>query len=92
MSDLREDGCHLASYVAVEDDRVVAHALYSRMYVDTNRGSEGVVALGPIGVFPDRQRSGLGSAVILAGLEAVSAQGERFILVLGNPVHRIQSS
>jgi hypothetical protein len=25
-------------------------------------------------------------------LEAVSAQGERFILVLGNPVHRIQSS
>ena len=85
VADLRDDGHHLASYVALEGDRLVAHALYSRMHVDTDQGPVEAVALGPIAVRPHRQRAGLGGAVIRAGLAAIREQGERLILVLGNP-------
>ena len=83
--ELRNEGMILASHVAVEGDEILAHALYSRMYVETNDGLVAAVALGPIAVLPHRQNAGLGSAVIRAGLEAVRTQGERLILVLGHP-------
>ena len=36
--ELRNEGMILASHVAVEGDEILAHALYSRMYVETNDG------------------------------------------------------
>ena len=83
--ELRAEGLALASYVALEGGQVIAHALYSRMHVDTPDGPVAVVALGPIAVVPERQGQGLGGAVIRAGLAAIRAREERLILVLGHP-------
>ena len=85
--ELRAEALALASHVGLEGEQVVAHALYSRMHVDTPDGPVPVVALGPIGVVPERQRQGLGGAVIRAGLAAIRASGERLILVLGHPAY-----
>ena len=85
--ELQVEGLALASHVALEGDKIVAHALYSRMHVDTVDGPVAVVALGPIAVVPERQRQGLGGAVIRAGLAAIRAREERLILVLGHPTY-----
>jgi len=85
VDDLRAAGMHLASHIALEDGRTVGHALYSRMWVDTDDGPIEAVALGPIAVVPERQGRGIGSALIRAGLAVIRERGERFILVLGHP-------
>ncbi|MEU4214801.1 N-acetyltransferase [Actinoplanes sp. NPDC026623] len=69
--------------VAEENGAVVAFALLSRIMVGGERG----LALGPVGVLPDLQKRGLGSAVIREGLRRATAAGERLVLVLGDPAY-----
>lgn len=70
------------SFVAEAPGRTpVAHALLTRCHV----GDVPAVALAPCGVLPRYQRSGAGSAVIRALLEAARAAGERTAIVLGHP-------
>ncbi|WP_407553373.1 N-acetyltransferase [Streptomyces sp. Pv4-95] len=70
------------SFVAeAPDGTPVAHALLTRCHVD----DAPAVALAPCGVLPRYQRSGAGSAVIRALLEAARAAGERTAIVLGHP-------
>ena len=45
-----------------------------------------MLALGPVGVRPDRQGQGIGSALIRAGLEEARASGEVAVILLGSPV------
>jgi putative acetyltransferase len=67
--------------VADDDGDIVGHAQFSRAWV----GDLPVVALGPIGVRPDRQRQGIGSALIAEGLEEARRRGEPAVIVLGDP-------
>ncbi|MYW62826.1 GNAT family N-acetyltransferase [Streptomyces sp. SID8379] len=70
------------SYVAeAPDGTVVAHALITRCTVD----GEPAAALAPCAVLPGHQRTGAGSAVVRAVLDAARARGERLVLVLGHP-------
>ncbi|AJT67339.3 GNAT family N-acetyltransferase [Streptomyces chattanoogensis] len=70
------------SFVAdAPDGPVAAHALLTRCYVD----DVPAVALAPCAVAPEHQKSGAGSAVIRALLEAARAAGERTAIVLGHP-------
>ncbi|MGD6741976.1 GNAT family N-acetyltransferase [Streptomyces sp. BH106] len=70
------------SYVAeASDGTVVAHALITRCTVD----GAPAAALAPCAVLPEYQRTGAGSAVVRAVLEAARARGERLVLVLGHP-------
>ena len=48
-------------------------------------GTSGGLGLAPIGVLPDYQNSGIGGALIRAGLEACQALGTPFVVVLGDP-------
>lgn len=59
---------------------IVGHALLTRCHVD----GAPALALAPCAVQPRVQRSGAGSAAILAGLEAARAKGENLVLVLGH--------
>jgi putative acetyltransferase len=60
---------------------IVGHVQLSRAWI----GEEPVVALGPIAVEPDRQRRGIGSALVTAALEEAARRGERAVILLGDP-------
>jgi len=85
VDQLRRDGDIAVSLVAVEDGAVVGHVLFSRMFVEADRREFDGLGLGPIAVLPDRQRSGIGSALIEAGVERAQSAGAQIIFVLGEP-------
>ena len=62
---------------------VIGHVLGSRGHV----GQEPVLALGPLAVRPDRQRHGVGSALMHAVLGAADALGEPLVALLGDPAY-----
>ncbi|MEO8476623.1 MAG: N-acetyltransferase [Actinomycetota bacterium] len=68
--------------VAEDAAEIVGHVQFSRAWV----GELPVVALGPIGVRPDRQRQGIGSALVAEGLEEARRRSETAVILLGSPV------
>ncbi|MBU7598617.1 N-acetyltransferase [Streptomyces sp. P38-E01] len=70
------------SLVAVDaEDRPIGHVVCTRADVD------GVPALGlgPLGVAPEHQRGGVGSALVHAVVAAAEARGETLVALLGEP-------
>jgi putative acetyltransferase len=78
---LRSNGAALLSLVAVLDDTVVGHILYSPATIG---GVEGA-GLAPMAVHPSCQRRGIGSQLVEAGNARLRQQGCPFIIVLGHP-------
>ncbi|MBW3604963.1 MAG: N-acetyltransferase [Actinobacteria bacterium] len=73
------------SLVAVDDDGgVVGHVVCTRARVGAGHP---VLALGPIGVRPDHQRVGTGSALVPAVLGAAEALDEALVGLLGDPAY-----
>jgi putative acetyltransferase len=79
---LREDGDNVISLVAEDGDAIVGHVLFSPMTAPFR-----ALGLGPVAVMPERQRTGLGGALIRAGLEQARKAGWRGVFVLGDPVY-----
>jgi putative acetyltransferase len=75
---LRADDDSVISLVAVDEDRVVGHAMFSRMAAPLR-----ALGLAPVSVAPDRQHSGIGSRLIRKGLERAAAAGWEGVFVLG---------
>ena len=71
------------SFVAEEDEAVVGHVMNTWSWLEG--GSPRVLQLSPLGVLPEHQRRGHGSALVHASLDAVRARGEPLLLVEGNP-------
>ena len=69
------------SFTAFTDGGVVGHVTASRATVATDP----VVAVGPIGVLPDRQGTGIGSALMDALLAAADAVDVPLVVLLGAP-------
>jgi putative acetyltransferase len=69
------------SFTARIDGGVVGHVTASRASVDTDP----VVAVGPIGVVPEHQGVGIGSALMDALLAAADAADVPLIVLLGAP-------
>lgn len=70
--------------VAEDDDGVViGQVTCSRGRVE----QVPVVGLGPISVRPDRQRAGIGSALVHTALGAADALGEPLVALLGSPAY-----
>src|SRR5437879_11971399 len=76
---LRAEEDVMFELVAEEAGEVVGHILLSRLWVDRR---ELYGALAPLAVHPDRQRRGLGSALVRAGLETAREFGCHGVLVL----------
>lgn len=77
-------GAVALSLVAEEGGEIVGHVLFSPVTV---RGADAVraVGLGPMAVVPERQRAGIGGALIEAGLQRLRADGWSVVVVLGHP-------
>ena len=80
---LREAGDAISelSFTALKDVGAVGHVTASRATVVT----DSVVAVGPIGVLPEYQGRGIGSALMDAHLTAADAAGVPMIVLLGAP-------
>jgi putative acetyltransferase len=81
---LRRDGDLLLSLAAVED-RLVGHVVLSRLRVE--QPGLRAAALAPLAVLPERQRQGIGSALVREALGRLAAAGEHLVIVLGDPAY-----
>ena len=73
------------SLVAIRGTCVVGHGLFTPCDV-VGRAGTGAL-LGPLAVAPRYQRQGVGSALVRAGLQRLSAGGLSQVLVLGDPAY-----
>ena len=74
----------LLSRVADDDGRVVGHILFSPVALEPASPLP-VMGLAPMAVSPDRQRQGIGSALVREGLAACRAAGALAVVVVGHP-------
>ena len=79
--DLVEPLCLVAKHEGV----LVGHVAVSRASLDGAPAA--LVAIGPIGVLPELQNAGVGSALMHATIAAADALGERGIVLLGHPAY-----
>ncbi len=85
---LRDAGDVVLSLVAEDQSAeaaIVGHILFSRLMIETDSGAVSAVALAPMAVVPERQRQGIGSQLVKAGLNGCRELGERIVVVLGHP-------
>jgi putative acetyltransferase len=80
VDDLRDAGDAVFSLVAIEDEVVIGHAMFSKL-----KAPFAALALAPVAVRPERQRRGVGARLIRDGIARSEAAGWAGIFVLGNP-------
>ena len=80
VDDLRAAGDSVFSLVAIEDETIIGHAMFSRLQAPFP-----ALALGPVAVLPERQRTGVGARLIREGIARSEAAGWCGIFVLGDP-------
>ncbi len=73
------------SLVAVEDDKILGHIFFSPVSVSGEHEMVQGMGLAPMAVLPERQRQGIGSMLVQAGIDAMRQRNCPFIIVLGHP-------
>jgi putative acetyltransferase len=73
------------SYVAIRDTRVIGHIMMSAGRLDAPRRIVNVLVLSPLGVLPQFQRRGIGTALVRHAIEAAEQQGEPLVFLEGSP-------
>lgn len=81
---LRAKAAALISLVAEVDDAIVGHILFSPVSLG-GHGQLNLMGLGPMAVLPQRQRSGIGSALAQDGLKRCKQLGCHAVVVVGHP-------
>lgn len=80
---LLENGDVVLSLVAEHKGKIIGSAVYSRLLIDGN--NRGATALAPLGILPDWQVKGIGSALIGDSHARLAGLGESLVFVLGDP-------
>jgi putative acetyltransferase len=83
IAGLRSDGDVIVELAALEGGAVVGHAMFSR--ATAVPATLRVAAIGPVCARIDRQKSGIGSALIRDGLARCKALGFDAAVLLGDP-------
>jgi putative acetyltransferase len=81
---LRADAANVISLVADDDGEVIGHIMFSPVRV-IGAPDLRAVALAPMAVVPQRQRIGVGSALVRAGLEECRRSSADAVFVVGHP-------
>ena len=87
---LRSRGVAAISLVAEVGGEIVGHILFSPVSIDPPDRGWCAVGLAPVGVVPDRQRLGIGKALINEGLQRCKERGIHLVVVLGDPAYYTQ--
>jgi putative acetyltransferase len=89
VDDLRESWAWVddLSLVADEDGDVVGHVLLSKALLDAPERLVDVLVLSPLSVRPDRQRTGIGKALVRAAADAAERHGAPLLFLEGDPAY-----
>ena len=79
---LRRDGDLALSLVGELGGGVIGHLALSPVLIG---GADGFFGLGPVAVLPDRQKAGIGGALIRHALAWAEGSGARGVVLLGDP-------
>ncbi len=82
---LRAAGALTLSLVATEGDDILGHVAFSPVTINAEAGDW--YGLGPVSVWPDRQRAGIGQALIRDGLQRLRLLGAGGCVLLGAPAY-----
>ena len=83
---LREGAQPVVSLVAEHDGRIVGHIMFSPVTL-VGEPELKIMGLAPMAVASARQRKGIGSALVGAGLEQCTALGFGAVVVFGHPTY-----
>ena len=72
------------SLVAVKDNNVIGHIMYTKLIIKNNNKEELSLALAPLSVLPEFQRKGVGSKLVNKSLEIAKNLGYKSVIVLGH--------
>jgi putative acetyltransferase len=84
---LRSAGLVVVSLVAVENNEIVGHIMFSELPIDTDQGVLIAASLAPMSVHPKCQRQGIGSALVGKGLKLCRNRGKSIVVVVGHPTY-----
>jgi putative acetyltransferase len=82
---LRENCDVYISFVALREDNIVGHILFTPVTLDN--GDVIGMGLAPMAVLPSHQGQGIGSKLVRYGLEYLRKSGWPFVIVLGHPAY-----
>jgi putative acetyltransferase len=82
---IRKAGRSAISLVAMEGADLVGHILFTPVQFEPARSGIEMMGLAPMAVAPDRQRRGIGSALVREGLRQCARAGCQAIVVVGHP-------
>ena len=83
---LRDQAEPIVSLVAEDDGVIVGHIMFSPVSLSGHPALH-IMGLAPMAVSPARQRKGIGSALVRAGLERCRRLGIGAVVVLGHPAY-----
>jgi putative acetyltransferase len=79
-------GAEVIALVADDSGQILGHVLFSPVTLP-GHGDVRIVGLAPIAVIPERQRVGVGSALIRRGLETCRESGIDAVVLIGHPTY-----
>ena len=82
---LRGAGDVILALVAESSGDIAGYVAFPRLDLDLGGRTVPVAGIAPVGVAPERQRQGIGSVLIRAGIARLTDRGERLVFVLGEP-------
>ena len=85
VDELRSASALTLSLVAEQEARILGHVAFSP--APLNGQLAGWYLLGPLGVLPECQRQGIGSALVRAGLDAMRQRAAQGCALVGNPLY-----
>jgi putative acetyltransferase len=85
VRDLRAAELAMVELVAVNEKAIVGHILFSQLAVTLGGAHVKALALAPMSVRPDLQRRGIGSSLVLHGLDLARGRGWQAAIVVGHP-------
>jgi len=84
VDDLRANGKATLSLVAVQNERVIGHILFSPVMLESNVDQGPILGLAPMAVLLGFQREGVGSLLVTTGLDHCKRSGVSSVIVLGH--------
>jgi putative acetyltransferase len=80
---LHDSGEERISLVAADGGAIIGHVVLS----EGRAGDAPVLCLGPMGVAPEHQRSGIGTALVRAALAEAAASAAGLVVLVGHPAY-----